>query len=72
MQLEHAKAIAKHLSDQGTVARVLPGYSGRGMYGETTAGVVAPRIQDVSWAMGHLGIEDTYRSDSMGLGMVIY
>ena len=71
MQLEHARAIVKRLSDQGIPARVFPGYSGRGMYGAETAGVIAPRIQDISHAMEYLEIEDTCRSDSMGLDTVV-
>jgi hypothetical protein len=72
MQLENAQAVAEHLNGEGTDAEVRENYSGRGMYGESTAAVVTPHADDVAHAMGLLGIADSRRVDNMGLGYVVY
>ncbi len=74
MELENAKAIVRHLRNEvdDDKAYVSEGYSGRGMYGKTTTGVVCSNVDDAVFAMGKLGIEDSRRTDSMGLGVVIY
>ena len=72
MKLENAEAIVEHLNDNGAEADVQSDYSGRGMYGVTTAGVVTRYFADVTHAMGKLGIEDSRRIDNMGLDMIVY
>jgi hypothetical protein len=72
MKLENAQAIVEFLEDQGDEASVYEDYSGRGMYGRTTAGVVASEVSDVTYAMGRLGIEDSRNSDSMGRDVIVY
>jgi hypothetical protein len=40
MKLEHAKLIVNAANDMGAEVTLRENYSGRGMYGKTTAGVV--------------------------------
>jgi hypothetical protein len=72
MKLEHAEAIVEFLQDQGEEASVYENYSGRCMFGASTAGVVGPSVPDIVHAMGALGIDDSRRSDSMGLDCIVY
>ena len=72
MQLSNAKEIVEHLEGEGENAYVMKDYSGRGMFGSKTAAVIADDASDVLIAMGTLGIKDSKRQDSMGLGVVIY
>jgi hypothetical protein len=72
MKLENASKIFYYLEDKGTPVEIFEGYSGRGMYGEETTGIVVDNAMDVAHAMGHLGIEDNQRTDSMGLQTIVY
>ena len=72
MKIENAEAIAEALQDEGIEAEVHEDYSGRGMYGESTAGVVAGVATEVTWFMGKLGIDDRRRVDSMGRDCIVY
>lgn len=71
MKLATAKAIVKRLNKndeegQRPTASLYENYSGRGMFGATTAGVVLP-----GWAItGQM--KSKYRSDNLGLDMIIY
>lgn len=66
MELKTAKAMVKRINKREgeDVAHVYEDYSGRCMYGRTTAGVVAP-----SWALPKT---KKYSVDSMGNNMIIY
>lgn len=68
MKIETAKSMAKRINaSQGTgTATVYERYSGRCMYGQETAGVVAPH-----WAFSKATL-NKYRRDSMGLDMIVY
>ena len=72
MKLEHAKKIVDALRDEGYEAEVCEDYSGRGMYGEYTTGVVAGVATEVTWFMGKLDIDDCRRVDSMGRDCIVY
>ena len=72
MTLESAEKIADLLDQRSIDNEVYPDYSGRGMYGSTTAGVVTRDAGDVTWAMGRLGIVDDRRTDSMALDTIVY
>lgn len=72
MKLEHAQQIVDHLNDEGIDATVYEEYSGRFMYGRTTAGVVTRHSDDVCIAIGRLGIPHDPRRDSMGLDQIVY
>jgi len=66
MKLESAEAIVDFLGNEGIEAEVYEDYSGRGMFGSTTAGVVAGVATEITWAMGRAGIDDSRRVDNMG------
>jgi len=72
MQSKNAHAIVNYLEGIGEEASVDEYYSGRGMFGEKTAAVIADDVAVVFKAMGKLDIEDSGRTDSMGLGVVVY
>jgi len=72
MELKNANAIVNYLEGNGIEASVDETYSGRGMCGECTAAVIADDTSDVFKAMGKLDIDDSERTDSMGLGVVVY
>lgn len=85
MGRELAEAIIEAIECSGAEAKLRENYSGRGMYGETTCGVVtdeslvfvigsvisAPELfaEDEGFAKFDVGV---LRSDSMGLGIIIY
>lgn len=73
MKLKNAEVIVEDLQERGFEADVHEGYSGRGMFGEETAGVDCDcdPIQ-VGISMGRLGIDDSTRQDSMGKGVIVY
>ena len=72
MRINNAKSIVEHLEGDGIEAELRTDYSGRGMFGEQTGAVVADDSSDIFIAMGELGIKDSKRTDSMGLGVVVY
>ena len=72
MTLENARKIVAYLANHGVDASVDEGYSGRGMYGRTTAAVRADNAGSVSLAMSILKIDDSERVDSLGMGVVVY
>lgn len=81
MKAEFAELLAEYNSD----LNLRESYSGRGMYGRSTAGVVGS-INDVFEAIGEIleygdedeieivreGCRDGVRTDSMGLSSIIY
>ena len=75
MKLENAKEIVEALNSEGIDATVRKEYSGRSMYGKTTAAVSTRYQEDVFQAASDLGMKLGRRSlriDSMGLGYVVY
>ena len=76
MKLAHAKAIVEELVEfEGIPAEVRENYSGRGMYGRTTAAVSTRYSEDVFSAAVCAGIKlrrSNLNVDSMGLGKVVY
>ena len=76
MKLAHAKAIVEELVEfEGIPAEVRENYSGRGMYGRTTAAVSTRCSEDVFSAARCAGIRlrrSNLNVDSMGLGCVVY
>ena len=76
MKLAHAKAIVEELVEfEGIPATVRENYSGRGMYGRTTAAVSTSYSEDVFRAAALAGIRlrrSNLSVDSMGLGKVVY
>lgn len=85
MKLEHAQAIVNAASDAGLDVRLYEGYSGRGMYGKTTAGVVGS-LRDILACTAQAAINQdhdgkgddlvcalaTTSSDSMGRDLIVY
>lgn len=76
MKLAHAQAIVDELvSVEGVEARLDEDYSGRGMYGKTTAAVRTRYSEDVFAAARTLGLKlrrSNLQVDNMGLGKVVY
>ena len=75
MKLKHAKSIVDLLNDNGGEAEVHEEYSGRGMYGTSTAGIYGSNPVWIGWAAGVLGLEEDdlpYRQDSLGLDIIVY
>lgn len=77
MKLEHAEEIVIYLQGLGHEVRVYEDYSGRGMYGETTAGITGVDADPVmiGYAAGLLEIPSTElprRSDSLGYNSIYY
>ncbi len=76
MKLAHAKAIVEELVEfEGIPAEVRENYSGRGMYGRTTAAVSTRYSEDVFSAAALVGLKlrrSNIQVDSMGLGCVVY
>lgn len=73
MDIEDAKQIVKFLEEDDAEVSLREGYSGRGMYGKTTAGIVVDTIGFVYYAMGRLGLEFVeLREDNMGLSYIVY
>ena len=73
MKLENAEKVVKELQKQGDkIAHVRRGYSGRGMFGQTTTGIICSSIVDCIKVMGRLDIDDSTRSDNMGRDHIVY
>lgn len=82
MKIEQVEALVQAMQDQDVEAEVLPDYSGRGMHGTTCVAITSddPRAQmALAFAAGQLademGIEFEdipRRTDSLGMGVVIY
>ena len=74
MLLSDAEKIVEALDDSAYSTTLLPGYSGRGMYGEETAAVVTDYLPAVYYTAGELGLDnfDRWSTDSLGQGTVVY
>lgn len=74
MDLEVVQKIHKALKKEGISSTVSEDYSGRGMYGKTTTGIVINHGEDEFRAiqiMGNFGVHDA-RTDNMGKGTIFY
>lgn len=65
MTKEKATGLARRVREAGGEASVYEGYSGRGMFGRTTTGVVMDRE-----SARHFGKKHAH--DSMGLDVIVY
>ena len=72
MKLENAQKIVSSLERIGVEASLYENYSGRGMFGTATTGIVVGSAGSVETTMKMLGIEDSCRTDSMGLDVIVY
>lgn len=76
MKLEYAKQIVEVLTEvEGVDASIDENYSGRGMYGRTTAAVSTRYSEDVFATAAAIGLKlrrSNLNIDSMGLGKVVY
>ena len=72
MKLEHAERIVDALNDMGIDAQLDKDYSGRGMFGRTTAAITTADPGDVAYAAGQLGLRVSRKVDNMGLAYVVY
>lgn len=78
MTIEQAHEMVDLLSEHDVEAQVYEGYSGRGMYGRETVGIVLPD-QSAVLLLGFCWGENGYdagdlprRFDSMGRGLILY
>lgn len=65
MKLSTARALARRVREAGGEATVYEGYSGRGMFGEKTTGVVMDRYSAQRFGRKHA-------RDNMGLDVIVY
>lgn len=72
MNIKTAEKIVDKLQEKGIEAKVYPDYSGRGMFGMTTAGVDLHNSYDLGTARKLCRTLSKCRSDSMGLGVILY
>jgi hypothetical protein len=73
MKLETAQAIVQAAESNDLQVSLYPSYSGRGMFGKTTAAVVGSRV-DITEAIFYASKEElpSLQWDNMGLDMVAY
>jgi hypothetical protein len=74
MELETVREIHEALKKKGVSSTIAEGYSGRGMYGKTTTGLVINDSEDAFFTiqvMGDFGVHDA-RTDNMGKGIIYY
>jgi len=73
MKLRNAEKIAKKLNDDGAEGvSVHKHYSWRGAFGKSTAGVACPDPVACGRVMGELGIEDSMRHETLGMGVIVF
>ncbi len=72
MTYKDALRIAQHLTSLGIKAEMMTDYSGRFMYGQTTAGVIVDSPGSVGVAASHLNIDNDFRWDQLGLQSIVY
>lgn len=65
MSISEARALVRRVRKAGGTAEVYVDYSGRGMYGATTTGVVMDR-----WSAQRFGKKRAH--DGMGLDVIVY
>lgn len=73
MKLETAQAIVQAAQENELNVTLREHYSGRGMFGKSTAGVVGSR-SDITAAIFHASKDElpSIRWDNMGLDMIAY
>jgi hypothetical protein len=72
MKLQTAKCIVTKLNENGIQATVYENYSGRGMFGRTTAGVELGQSYDLGHAQKLCRTLGKVNRDSLGLGLILY
>lgn len=80
MNYDQACNLVDFLHSENYEAEVRPGYSGRGMFGRETTGVVSDIHPDTLAEFYHDDIEnwhgyelpDSYRTDNMGMDFIYY
>jgi hypothetical protein len=71
--LSEAEQIVEYIQyEMGEDAEVYEDYSGRGMYGNTCAGIVVDNPGFVWYACGALGMEAPKNQDSLGRQTILY
>lgn len=65
MELAQAKRLISRINKNGGKARIYEGYSGRGMFGDKTTGVVCGPY-DIDFK------KTKFRYDNLGLDMIVY
>ena len=71
MTLRRAKNIVKKLSENGIEVELREDYSGRGMYGRTTAGVILENAWSLSEAEKICRGLKSVNRDGMGMGLIL-
>jgi hypothetical protein len=80
MDKDVAIALMNQIQENWGEARLYEDYSGRGMFGATTTGLVVDSVEEAHVALGvltEIGDEDLdlpggFRSDNLGLSYIIY
>jgi phage gp45-like len=77
MTVDEAHAIVQQLQEEGVDAEVMEDYSGRGMFGRTCPAITGERaiLTEIGYAASQIGMARSdvpSRTDSMGLGIVVY
>jgi hypothetical protein len=77
MNQEDATVLASVIQNMGYQAEVYDDYSGRGMFGGTTAGVVTDMSKELAESAAEDMLDDPepfqdLRQDSMGLSLILY
>jgi hypothetical protein len=72
MKKANAEKILAAMQDAGMDAELYEDYSGRGMFGRTTTGIVCGSPEDAAWAAGQAGVSKPRNMDNMGLQYIVY
>ena len=84
MEKELAEKVVEGLEALGIDAELREEYSGRGMFGKVTAGIVSRRLEDILFVMGAVAAEqygfenismfplEKIRSDNMARDVIVY
>jgi hypothetical protein len=85
VELSHARAIVQAADDLGIEAKLREEYSGRGMYGKCTAGIVVSDLTSIIAAAAQAGRDmdddeaadfidalDKLKTDGMGRSIIVY
>ena len=83
-----AKILVEIVNEEGGDCQLREGYSGRGMNGETTSGIVGTSVSEVlssfmtstiddsdlikDFCEGGFGIPTSFKEDSMGMSDILY
>jgi hypothetical protein len=72
MKKANAEKILAAMEDAGMKCELYEDYSGRGMFGRTTTGIVCDSPEDASWAAGKARVPKPRNLDNMGLRYIVY